>query len=69
MHGNDPQDVVRMCKETYGAAGIGSLNPGQVLHVRVEDVHLLHQAGQGGFSSLTDLLVDLLGLEEKDRCI
>lgn len=42
VHGSDPQGVLRMCEKTYGAAGVGSLNPGQVLHVRVEDVHLLH---------------------------
>lgn len=52
-------------EETYGAAGVGSINPGQVLHVGVEHVHLLHQAGQGGLSSLTNLLIDLLGLEKR----
>ena len=51
--------------KTYRAAGIGSLNPGQVLHVGVEHIHLLNQAGQGSLSSLTDLLIDLLGLEKR----
>lgn len=49
-------------EETYGTAGVGSLDLGQALHVGVEHVHLLNQAAQGGLSGLTDLLIDLLGL-------
>lgn len=52
---------------TYRAASIGSLDFGQVLHVGVEYVHLLNQAGQGSLGSLTDLLVDLLGLDKPSK--
>lgn len=58
-------NVWQQKQETYSAAGVGSLNPGQVLHVGVEHIHLLNQAGQGGLSSLTNLLVDLLALEKR----
>ena len=58
-----------MMKEmmTYGAAGVGALDQGQVLDVGVEDVHLLNQAAQGGLSGLTDLLKDLLRLENREE--
>ena len=62
-----------MCADSYSTAGVSSLDLGQAGDVGVEHVHLLHQAGQGGLSSLTHLLIDLLGLrtrragEEKER--
>ena len=52
-------------EKTYSTASIGSLDLGQVLHVAVEDVHLLNQAAQGSLSGLTNLLIDLLGLERR----
>lgn len=62
---NYPKFTANSSWKTYGAAGIGSLNPGEVLHVGVEHIHLLNQAGQSSLSSLTDLLIDLLGLEKR----
>lgn len=59
------QCVVNERGESYVAAGVGSLNSGEVLHIGVEHVHLLNQAGQGCLSSLTNLLIGLLGLEKQ----
>lgn len=47
---------------THAAAGIGSLHTGQVANTGLEHVHFLHQAAQGSFSGLTNLLIDLLRL-------
>lgn len=52
-------------EESYCAAGVGSLNLGQVLHVAVKHIHLLNQAAQGSLSSLTNLLIDIFGLEKR----
>lgn len=47
---------------TYRTAGIGPLHLGKAAHFGVEHVHLLHQAAQGSFGGLADLLVNALGL-------
>ena len=65
MRGNDDNDKVD--DVTYGAAGVGPLDKGQVLDVGVEHVHLLNQAAQGSLSGLTDLLKDLLRLENREE--
>ena len=49
---------------TYDAAGVGPVHVGQAAHLRVEHVHLLHQAAQGRLRGLAHLLVDPLGLQQ-----
>ena len=67
MKGNDDDNKDEEDDVTYGAAGVGPLDLGQVLDVGVEDVHLLNQAAQGGLSGLTNLLKDLLRLENREE--
>ena len=52
---------------TYHAAGIGPVHFGEATHLRVEHVHLLHQAAQGCLRGLPHLLVDPLGLQQSTQ--
>lgn len=52
---------------THRVAGVGPVDLGQVADVRVEDVHLLHQAGEGRLGGLTHLLIHALHLVEVQR--
>lgn len=53
---------------THTVAGVGSVDLGQVVDFGVENVHLLHQAGERRLCGFADLLVHTLSLKRHGTC-